>query len=79
MCKKLKMPRTAFQKCDVITFTFFAIAQQKQRYCFEIVCVVVCMYLDYIYPVFFDNLTILYFHAIIIENEIVNFGVKIKK
>ena len=51
--RQLKMPKTAFQKCDAITFTlFWPLHSQKQRYCFEMLCVVVCMYLDYTCPVF---------------------------
>ena len=41
---KLEMPKVAFQKGGVITFTFFTIAQPKINIALESGTLVVCMY-----------------------------------
>ena len=59
--RQLEMPQNAFQKCDVITFTWFlghCTAKNKDialKFCLH----VVCMYLDNIYSGFLNTLKIL--------------------
>ena len=49
---QLEMPKIAFQKCDVITFTWFVwpLHHQKQRHCFEILyACCLCVFLSRIF------------------------------
>ena len=58
--RQLEMPKISFQGCDVITFTWFfgqCTGKNKDialKFCLRFVC----MYLDHIYSVCFNNLKI---------------------
>ena len=60
LCTTIRNAKNAFQKCDVITFTWFfghCTAKNKDialKFCM----LVVCMYLYHMYSVFFNKLKI---------------------
>ena len=76
------MLKIAFQKCDVITFTWFSgycTAKNKDialKFCIH----VICMYLEHMYSNFLNNLTIWILEVTIFEKlKFWILGVKIKK
>ena len=60
--RHLEIPKITFQKCDVITLTFFGHCTSKNKDIGLKFCLlVVCMYFDHIHPVFLDTLKMLGF------------------